>query len=176
MQIASYNNTIYNNNNVGLRNDYQNRNVKYNSQDIQQDCFQKTASTANANKVSFGNDTEIINTSIYEILKNSTKITSSGKRCTKYNQEDLLGYLTNFVEGVSRFARVYYNPTSWCWMGVHMVNSIHDVIKYANIYANNKKKVIEILDEMNKNIRQTNEYNIRSYFDDYLEKIKALEK
>ena len=53
MRIANYNNTIYNNN-VGLKNDFQNRNVKYNTGNIEQDSFVKSATTSSSNNIQFG--------------------------------------------------------------------------------------------------------------------------
>ena len=61
MKIASNNNTIQYNtiqyNNLGLMNDFQNKNIKYNTGDIERDSFVKPATTmTNSVNISFGSE------------------------------------------------------------------------------------------------------------------------
>ena len=91
MKIASNNNTIQYNN-LGLRNDLQNKNNKYNTGDIEQDSFVKPATTmTNSVNISFGSELSMKMQRFWDTFMNFKNKIDKAINENNRNQEEILG-------------------------------------------------------------------------------------
>ncbi len=109
MKIASNNNTIQYNtiqyNNLGLMNDFQNKNIKYNTGDIEQDSFVKPATTmTNSVSISFGNF------SIKEFWQGFMKLKNKVNECINNNDSDKLEEVGKRLDDFARENIKNLNP------------------------------------------------------------------